>query len=181
MPASDELLDTPLWAFSLSVYARDGVADECLGLQERLQLDVNLLLFVAFAGAVDGVQLESRDIAAACATYASWHGDIVRTLRAARRALKAPSTDAGNPLREASAALRAQVKAAELDAEKIEQGLLWQWSRAQFAGRPRTDPDRALAANLLGLLRFYGLPDAEAEAAAPRLRAEAAACARTAR
>ena len=173
----DAELDTPLWAFSLSVYGRDGVADECLGLQERLTLDVNLLLFVAFAGAVDGVQLDARDIASANAAVAGWHGEIVRNLRAARRALKAPGTDAGNPLRGPSAALRTQVKAAELDAEKIEQAMLWQWSRAQLAGRPRSDIDQALAANLRGLLEFYGATDA-ATAACPRLLDEAASYAR---
>ena len=80
-------LDTPLWAFSLAVYAGDGVADECLELQERLNLDVNLLLFAAFVGAVEGVQLEARDIAAADTAVAGWHGEIVRVLRRTRRAL----------------------------------------------------------------------------------------------
>ena len=50
-------LDTPLWAFSLAVYGGDGVAEECLDLQERLGLDVNILLFAAFLGAVEAVQL----------------------------------------------------------------------------------------------------------------------------
>lgn len=176
MPASQPL-DTPLWAFSLAVYSRDGVADECLDLQERLKLDVNLLLFVAFAGAVEGVTLDQREIAAACGAIARWHDDVVRTLRAARRALKAPSLDAGNPHRQASVALLSQVKTAELDAEKIEQGMLWQWSRRALAGRPRSESDQALAANLHGLLEFYGATD-DATAACPRLLDAAAAYAR---
>ncbi len=170
-------LVTPLWAFSLAVYGRDGVADECLDLQERLNLDVNLLLFAAFIGAVEGVRLETQDIAAAGAVVADWHGEIVRALRRARRALKAPSIDADNPLREASATLRAQVKAAELEAEMIEQAMLWQWSQPRLADRPRTDRNRALAANLRGVLEYYGIASAEADAAAaiPHLLAAAAA------
>src|SRR5712691_2284935 len=93
-------IDTPFWAFSLAVYGRDGVEDECLKLQELLKLDVNLLLFAAFVGAAEGVQLEREDIAVANTAIAGWHGEIVRSLRQARRALKPASTDAGNPLGE---------------------------------------------------------------------------------
>jgi uncharacterized protein (TIGR02444 family) len=160
-------LDTPLWAFALAIYGRDRVADECLGLQERLKLDVNLLLFAAFIGALEGVRLDSQDMAAANAVVADWHGEIVVTLRRARRALKAPGTDADNPLRGASATLRAQVKAAELEAEKIELAMLWQWSRRQLAGRPGTERAPALAGNLSAVLAFYGAT--AGEAAAPRL------------
>ena len=159
-------LDTPLWAFSLAVYGGDGVADECLGLQEKLKLDVNLLLFAAFAGAVDCVRLDAKDIVAASAAVSGWHNEIVRALRSARRALKPASADAENPLRDTNATLRAQVKAAELEAEKIEQAMLWQWSRQQLANRPRMARERALTANLHGVLEFY---DAAAGTAAPRL------------
>jgi uncharacterized protein (TIGR02444 family) len=164
--AISESLDTPFWDFSVTVYERDGVADECLGLQERLNLDVNLLLFVAFSAAVEGVRLEMQDIAAANAVVADWHGEIVRTLRRARRALKPASNDADSPLHEANATLRAQVKIIELEAERIEQAMLWEWSRRQLTGRPRTDRDQALAANLRGVLEFYGVADGRAEAAA---------------
>ena len=172
--------DTPLWAFSLAVYGSDGVAEECLELQERLNLDVNLLLFAAFSGAVDGVRLEMQDIAAANGAVADWHSEIVRALRRARRALKPASTDADNPLREASATLRAQVKAAELDSEKIELAMLWQWSRPRLADRPRTERNRALAANLCGVLEFYRVAAGQSEAAAiPRLLEAAATYARS--
>jgi len=155
-------LDTPLWEFSLAVYGRNGVAGECLGLQERLKLDVNLLLFAAYMGAVDGVRLEVADVAAANAFVADWQANVVRPLRQARRALK--GTDAE--------ALRAQVKTSELDAERIEQTTLWQWSRRQLAGRPRND--RALVGSLGAVLAFYGAP-AQLETSLPRLLAAAAA------
>jgi uncharacterized protein (TIGR02444 family) len=179
--APSQPLDTPLWAFSFAVYGSDGVADECLELQERLNLDVNLLLFAAFVGAAEGVQLDGQDIAAADAIVAGWHSEIVCAVRRARRALKPASTDAGNPLRTANATLRAQVKAAELEAEKIEQTMLWQWSLRQLAERPRGDRNRALAANLRGALEFYGVTNREAEASAavPRLLDAAAAYSRS--
>jgi uncharacterized protein (TIGR02444 family) len=163
--APSQPLDTPLWAFSLAVYGHDGVADECLDLQDRLSLDVNLLLFAAFIGAIDGVRLDSQDIAAASAAIAGWQSEIVHGLRRARRALKPLSSDAGNPLRDANSALRAQLKSAELAAEKIEQTMLWQSSQACLADRPRTDHTQALTANLRGVLAFYGAAET-----APRLR-----------
>jgi uncharacterized protein (TIGR02444 family) len=169
-------LDTPLWAFSLAVYGRDGVADECLDLQEHLSLDVNILLFAAFIGAVEGVQLSSQDIAAANAAVADWQSEIVRSLRRARRAHKLLSAEADHPPHQASAALRSQIKAAELEAEKIELAMLWQWSQPRLAGRPRIDRQQALAANLYRLLEFYGAAGthAYATAALPRLLEAAA-------
>jgi uncharacterized protein (TIGR02444 family) len=155
-------LDTPLWDFSLVVYGSDGVADECLALQERLKLDVNLLLFAAYMGAVDGVRLEVVDVVAANALVADWQANVVRQLRQARHALKGTGAEA----------LRAQVKAIELEAEKIEQRMLWQWSREQLASRPRSDC--ALAGNLSAVLEFYGTRD-QSETSLPRLLAVAAA------
>lgn len=156
-------LETPFWAFSLAVYAGDGVAEECLGLQERLGLDVNLLLFAAYMGAVEGVRLEAADVADAQALVTDWHKEIVRSLRHARQALKPPSTDTANPLQAANATLRLQVKRAELESEKIEQAMLWRWSRQALVGRPRSAD--ALAASVRGVLEFYG----DGSAPCPRL------------
>ncbi len=158
MPGSAPELDTPFWAFSLAVYGSDGVADECLALQERLGLDVNLLLFAAYMGAVEGVRLAARDVAGAAASVADWHADVVRPMRAARRALKTAAADADNGFQPATAALRLQVKRAELDAEKIEQAMLWQWSRTHL--HDLAHDVRALATNVRAVLDLYGDTDA---------------------
>jgi uncharacterized protein (TIGR02444 family) len=152
---TEQTLDNPFWTFSLQVYSAPGVADECLALQERLGLDVNLLLFAAYLGAAEGATLDGRDIAAAAGAVTAWHDDMVRALRGVRRSLKPASLDARNPLRAEAAGLRTQVKAAELTAEKIEQAMLWQW-RAQLAERSRGDPRAALAANINAVLAHYG-------------------------
>lgn len=47
---SDLNLENRFWRFSLAVYAAPGVADECLALQERCGIDVNILLFCAWVG-----------------------------------------------------------------------------------------------------------------------------------
>ncbi|MGB7257598.1 MAG: TIGR02444 family protein [Pseudolabrys sp.] len=166
-------LDTPLWSFSLAVYGADGVAAECLDLQDRLDLDVNLLLFAAFAGAVGGVTLSAEDLAAATETVAPWHNDVVRTLREARRTLKPLAVDIEDPLRVAATSVRAQVKNAELNAEKIEQAMLWTWGERHFEGRPRGDRNDALAANLSAVLAFYR-GDGRDQSSIVRLREAAA-------
>ena len=151
-------LDTPFWAFSIAVYAGDGVAAECLGLQERLEVDVNLLLFAAYMGAVEGVRLSQRDVASASAAVAEWHTEIVRPMRTARQALKAPASNTDDALQPAAASLRLTVKRAELDAEKIEQALLWQWSRSHLHDLQHNGG--ALATNVRSVLAFYGDADA---------------------
>ena len=42
-----------VWAFMVEMYGRDGVAKLCLDLQERCDLDVNMLLFMFFLGQKD--------------------------------------------------------------------------------------------------------------------------------
>jgi len=170
-------LDTPLWAFSLVVYGSAGVAQECLDLQDSCELDVNLLLFAAYMGAAEGVMLSIDDIAAAFDAAAPWHSDVVRTLREARQALKPMSTDERDPLRPSASSLRAQVKNAELNAEKIEQAMLWTWAQRQFESRPRGNRDEALAANLTAVLTFYRA-DSREEVSIPRLREAAVRYAR---
>jgi uncharacterized protein (TIGR02444 family) len=156
--APTQTLDNPFWAFSLAVYGADGVEPECLDLQERFRVDVNLLLFAAYAGACDGVQLEAADITAVAAAVSAWHDEIVRALRGARRALKPLSLDDNSPLQAPTAELRAQVKAAELYSEKIEQCVLWLWWQRHLAGRARTDKDTALVANVQRVLAHYRAP-----------------------
>jgi uncharacterized protein (TIGR02444 family) len=172
---TEHTLDNPFWAFSLKVYGAPGVADECLTLQERRGLDVNLLLFAAYMGAVEGVTLVGRDIGAAAGAVEEWHNDMVRPLRGVRRGLKPISLDARNPLRAEAALLRTQVKAAELAAEQIEQAMLWQW-RVQLPNRSRGDPRAALAANIDTVLAHYAVTGGTADSSAA-LQLQAAALA----
>ena len=103
-----------LWAFSLDLYARPGAADACLLLQDRHGLDVNLGLFALWLGA-RGYALDDATLAAAQAAAGQWHRQVVVPLRAARRFLKPLAEDP------AVAGLREAVKAAELEAERLEQ------------------------------------------------------------
>jgi uncharacterized protein (TIGR02444 family) len=170
-------MTSPFWDFSIAVYGADGVADECLALQDQFSLDVNLLLLCAFVGARYGIALTADDIAAARAEVEPWHKGIVNTLRDARRALKPvglQDTDAGK----AAAELRTRVKAAELESERIEQVMLEQWSGSRLASRPRGEPRVAVPANLQALLAVYGISPEQVTAAVALRHLIAAALAR---
>ncbi len=109
--------ENPFWDFSLSAYERSGVAEACLDLQERYGIDVNLLLFAAWAGHC-GRGLSSNEMAGLIAAAAAWQVEVVRPLRSVRTWLKRQdqvTDDFG---------LRDQTKALELQAEMLEQLLL---------------------------------------------------------
>jgi uncharacterized protein (TIGR02444 family) len=154
---------TALWRFSLAVYGRAGVAPECLDVQERFGVDVNLLLFSAYLGAIEGVVLSKDDLGQAAAVVDGWHREIVRTLRRIRRALKPLSEAGAGPFANETASLRAQVKAAELEAERIEQAMLWTSWRARARPSQQATAQDALAANLRAVLVASGARERDAD------------------
>lgn len=168
--SGQDLSHQAFWEFSLHVYAQPGVPEECLGLQERLRLDVSLLLFCAYVGARLRMTLSSQDIADIIALTETWHNAIVRELRAVRTTMKCWSEDKTLPISEPAAILRLAVKKAELDAERIEHDLLTAWA-AEWAltreGRATQAPQDAVAANIGLLLDHYTRSSGET-AAAPR-------------
>ena len=85
-----------------------------------------------------------------------WHEDIVKTLRVARRRLKTIELKDAEAAK-AAAQLRSQVKAAELESERIEQAMLEQWAAARLAAWPRGNARDAVPANLQALLAAYGI------------------------
>src|ERR1039457_46057 len=113
-------MGSPFWNFSLAGYGASAIQDECLALQDQFGLDVNLVLLCAFLGARHGAALTSDDIASARSQVRQWHEQIVRPLRAARRNLKTIELHDADAAR-AAAQLGTQVKAAELESERIEQ------------------------------------------------------------
>jgi len=142
----------PLWIFSLGVYGKPGVAPACLALQERHRLDINLLLFSAWAGAAHGHVFSDDERARIFVAIGGWHREMVRGLRSLRTRLKDGPPPAPGPQTEG---LRSLVKKGELDAERIEQDLLY-----GLAGWPESATDRlaAAAANLARFIDIDGKP-----------------------
>jgi uncharacterized protein (TIGR02444 family) len=159
------------WTFSLAVYADAAVQKECLDLQDRFGVDVNLLLFCAFVGAAHGALLSEADVSNAAAAVGDWHRNIVTHLREVRRALK-PFAAGPSTISASAEALRNSVKASELEAERIEQTLLEVWCSARLDRLPRAKPDKAVAANIQTLLARH-----EGEAGQPQMPGHLAAAA----
>ncbi len=103
-----------LWDFSLALYARDGVADACLRLQDRHGLDVCLVLFCVWHGLRRGAVPDAA-MARAIAFSERWGREAVRPLRGVRRRMKRMEP-AGVPLER----LRERVKEVELAAERFQ-------------------------------------------------------------
>ncbi|RZJ40126.1 MAG: TIGR02444 family protein [Brevundimonas sp.] len=103
-----------LWDWSLRVWNAEGVPTAGLDLQDAQGQNLPLLLWAAWC-AQTGRAPDADDIEAACDTARVWQETTVAPLRAIRRTLKARIPDYDDHDREA---IRAQVKAIELDAEK---------------------------------------------------------------
>ena len=137
------------WSFSLDFYARPGVAEACLELQDRHGLDVNLVLYCCWRGAI----LTQAQLQAAIALTAPWRSEIVQPLRTLRRRLKPgfpPFPEAGVQ------GLRKRIADAELEAERLQQQALDALARQDG---PVPPPSRAAASTNLALLA--ALCDAE--------------------
>jgi uncharacterized protein (TIGR02444 family) len=107
-----------LWPFALHLYGQEGVAVAFLELQDKHGADVPLLLAALWHGASARGVLSPAQKREWQRISARWQDDIVSPLRRARRALKPLEADAG------AKRLRARVKRAELDAERLQLRLL---------------------------------------------------------
>jgi uncharacterized protein (TIGR02444 family) len=113
----------PLWAFMTWSYKEPGVEKACLALQNRLHVDVNVVLFCLWLShrGVGSSHL-ARYLAAALKLSREWQRTLVEPLRTCRNNLKdlvENSTMVGAE-RAAAAALRDKVKQCELDMEQLQ-------------------------------------------------------------
>jgi uncharacterized protein (TIGR02444 family) len=100
-----------LWDWTLKAYARPGVPEACLELQDQHGQNTSLLLWAVWAEAAD------PDLLARAAEAARrWEAVAVAPLRAVRRALKPALPPIEDARREG---LREDVKAVELRAERV--------------------------------------------------------------
>ena len=103
-----------LWDWAVRAYAAEGVSEACLHLQDAAGQNAPLLLWAAWA-ARTGRAPDPDTLEAACDIARAWQDAAIAPLRAVRRTLKGPNPDLENADREA---VRAQVKAVELEAER---------------------------------------------------------------
>ncbi|MGA0606237.1 TIGR02444 family protein [Phenylobacterium sp. VNQ135] len=100
-----------IWDWALEAYAQPGAPEACLSLQDEHGQNTPLLLWAVWAEASDpGLLARAAD----CAR--SWDEVAVTPLRRIRRTLKPSHPPVADAAREA---LREEVKAAELRAERV--------------------------------------------------------------
>ena len=148
------------WRFSLSIYARPGVAEALIALQDQDGCDVNMVLFALWSGAVGQRRLGPADVAAAQSAIAGLAADIVAPLRRLRRALR-PVPDADFQ------ELRQRVLGLEIVAERAVQRRLVATLAAGHKPVAADDRHAAAEANLVVCLGAEAAASPEAE----RLRA----------
>lgn len=146
-----------IWDWALETYARPGVAEQALKLQDEHGQSVALLFWAVWAEARDPARL-----ADAAALARAWEERAVVPVRTLRRSLKAPAPPVPDTVREG---LREEVKAVELGTERMLLEML-----AQIAG-PASGGAFAFEA-LQAATAAWGepAPDAELAELAARLR-----------
>jgi uncharacterized protein (TIGR02444 family) len=122
-----------LWDWALEAYARPGVQEVCVRLQDSHGQCVPYLLWAAWAAA-DGQVLSAATLSRGAALARAWEAEAIGPLRQIRRRLKTPRAGVAESAREA---VRAQVKAAELAAERA---LMDALEALSPQGRERTKP-----------------------------------------
>ncbi|MBV0933947.1 TIGR02444 family protein [Marinobacterium weihaiense] len=139
-------LDNPLWRYALALYARPGVEQCALRLQDQGAV-VNWLLLACWLG-----QRQVPLTAARCAVAEDdWQAGVVSPLRHLRLQLRARRQE--RP--EVEACYR-HLKQAELAAEQIELMQLWQASRS-WPAEPGTEGAAQVRANLDRYARWRAL------------------------
>jgi uncharacterized protein (TIGR02444 family) len=132
------------------------VAAACVALQDRYGLDVNVLLFAAYAAAHHR-EVTAEHLADARGLVDEWHRAVVQPLRGVRRLLKSGPAPAPSA---ATDAVRKAVNEAELDAELIELDMLDGWMDAHLG---RHTP-QSVAAALELAVRAYSHDEFDDEA-----------------
>jgi uncharacterized protein (TIGR02444 family) len=134
MSSTRSNLEADCWAFALAIYARPGVAEACLTLQNEAGVDVMLLLTTTFAAVKHRVLLTPDEIRALDEACRPWREQIVWPLRTIRSGLKTGPKPAPSG---ATEPFRSHVKALELAAEKLENKLL-------VEGLPLRSPEKQI-------------------------------------
>ena len=113
----------PFWEFAAWAYSQPGVDKAMLSLQNRMGVDINMVLFcvwLAYRGS--NVNDLAQHLASALKMSRSWQRDLVEPIRICRENLKViiEGPDLVGRNREAATALRERLKANELDLEALQ-------------------------------------------------------------
>lgn len=141
---------SPLWRFSLGFYRAPEVADACIRLQDEAGVDVNLLFFLLWNASLKR-QFSPADVEAADRRVAVWRKNAVIPLREIRRALKSA---AGSIEPGTAEVFRTKVKGLELEAERLQQEALHDFSQSTALGAGSVSAEAAARANIAAYEKY---------------------------
>ena len=107
-----------LWSFSVDRYAKPGVQDAALALQENQGADVNFVFYCAWCAFTGRDTLDVDDFGEAEKLVARWREEITKPLRALRDRVK---TDPELAELEGAMDVRGKILSAEVESERIAQ------------------------------------------------------------
>jgi uncharacterized protein (TIGR02444 family) len=145
---------SPFWRFSVKFYAVPGVAEACIDLQDEAGVDVNILFFLLW-NATQLRTLSNAEVAKLERDIGAWRGMTVVPLRNVRRALKTPPPVMAPQEAEG---FRTRIKAAELEAERLQQEAMYGLAQSGRIGSPaasKIEAARASAAAYQAVLRPF--------------------------
>jgi uncharacterized protein (TIGR02444 family) len=139
MSDDNQVRKSPFWRFSVKFYAVPGVAPACIELQDKADVDVNVLFFLLW-NASEGRALNAAEVTELEHTIGPWRDIAVAPIRNVRRALKAPPPVIAPATVED---FRTRIKAVELEAERLQQEALYDLAQSGRVGRPAESPVEA--------------------------------------
>jgi uncharacterized protein (TIGR02444 family) len=148
--------DNPFWSYSLQVYARDGVAQACLALQDDAGIDVNFLLYGAWCAANNRVLTEAH-LAVVDRAVAPWRESVLVPVRLAR--IQAADLKAPRPVYQ-------QLLDTELALERCQQEIMLACYERENMARQSAS---TLEDNLVSVLRLFNVQEREHAACLARL------------
>jgi uncharacterized protein (TIGR02444 family) len=145
-------LDNPAWRFAIQLYEKPGVAAELLAQQDKFGLNISLLLFCLWLKVERRSRLTEAQLQEMRSIALPWTSMVVRCLRATRRYLKtAPSVKWP-----AVAAFRAALQQTEIQSERLQIALLFEWADTRAELLAANDDEPSAACDLDRLLEACG-------------------------
>jgi uncharacterized protein (TIGR02444 family) len=135
---------SPFWRFSLKFYAMPGVAPACIELQDRANVDVNVLFFLLW-NATQKRALGNAEVAELDRLIGAWRNAAVIPLRDVRRALRSPPPVMAPEVAES---FRTRIKQVELEAERLQQEALYDLAQSSRLGKPAATSTEAARVNV---------------------------------
>ena len=118
-PDQQDILADDFWRYSVRLYGRPGVGENCLRLQDEAGVDVNVMLFCYWMGFRAARSLSTEDVRGLLEATGDWREGAVKPIRCLRRKLKALTADTPG-----SGFVYDAIKRCELAAERVKQRLL---------------------------------------------------------